>query len=352
MIPYYLLVFIPAFVYFLSNFNANKNNLHKCTLTTFFFIFFILLSLRNISVGVDLVAYQNYFYLLSDYNFLKLFSFYEPFYFILNYIILHLFVDFRVLIVFIAAISTYSLHYLYKNNNHNPLMTISIFITVAPFSMYFSGLRQVIAMSFVTPLYYLAKSRKIISFLILILIAMQFHQTAFIMLALYPISKFKLLKVHFPIILVIIAAFIFCASPMFNLLIQVTPQKYERYLLARGEAYGILSLLILFLFYIFYLVDEKKVNKNFFILRNILVFSTILQCFSTVSNISMRINYYFLIFIPALIPQAALFYNKDDKNLTLLSKLVIPFGLIAIFFYKAYTSADILNIYPYIFLWE
>ena len=98
--------------------------------------------------------------------------------------------------------------------------------------------------------------------------------------------------------------------------------------------------------------DEDKLDKETNVLRNILVLTVCIQLFAPVHSLAMRVNYYFLPFIPILITKIIKYSNKNLKIVSTVSIYFMCIGFIALFFYRAYFGEDILQVFPYISLWE
>jgi len=77
-----------------------------------------------------------------------------------------------------------------------------------------------------------------------------------------------------------------------------------------------------------------------------------IQMFAPVHGLVMRVNYYFLPFVPVLIPRIVRRAKESMRQLVLISMIVMYSFFTVYFFYHAYTGADILRIYPYIPFWK
>ena len=115
-------------------------------------------------------------------------------------------------------------------------------------------------------------------------------------------------------------------------------------------AYAMLIMFIFFVLYSFFVPAREQMDSTTTALRNIMVITLFFQIFVTINPIVMRINYYWLIFVPLLIPRITNRWTKIDFKY----KKIIDIGLYLFFtFYyldKAH-SVDSLNIYPYVFCW-
>lgn len=354
MIPYFILVIIPIMIAILE---MNKKSEKNKSIVLFFLIMFILLSLRNIKCGIDLSNYNYFFKQNSKMTFEELIRFYgingEVLYHLLNKIISLVTNDFQIFLTIIAAICMIPIAILYKKESKNPILTIGLFLTVAPFSMFFSGLRQSIAMAIVIIAFKFIKEKKLVSYIIMILIAFEFHQSAIIMLLLYPLYHAKITKKWLIAIVPLMTMIFIFKNQIFSAIVLLNSRYAERYnVITSTGAYSILVLLILFDIYCFVFTDKDKETKEFIGLRNFLLCATCIQFFASINTVAMRINYYILLFIPILIPMV---YNNSSikyRQIVKLATTVMCIFFISYFFINAYTSSDILNIYPYIPYWE
>ena len=87
-------------------------------------------------------------------------------------------------------------------------------------------------------------------------------------------------------------------------------------------------------------------------MRNLLLLSIVLQIFALMHPLSMRMNYYFLIFVPILIPRIASRSKKQFAQIGQLSVIVMSVFFMCYFLYGVITDNDALNIYPYVPFWE
>lgn len=360
MFPYYVLIIFPFFLEAVEAMlqpnrgtvcvKKNSNN----SIILFFAIWFAMLSFRNVVCGIDLINYQNLFYRVSNLEFLDIFSRNptEPFYYILNWFLAQIWFDFRLVIVVVALLCTGVVGWFYWKESESAPLTILLFVTNACFSMFYSGMRQTLAILFVVPLYYLTKHKKIIPFTLLAVFASYFHSSALIMLFLYPIYHLPLRSRYFVIILVMIALVFFFSSNIFSNILPFMSEKYMEYELVETNAYGILSLFLLFLVYSFTLVDESKLSPDVLSLRNLLVLSTVIQCFASVSTIAMRMNYYFILLVPIFISKIINKPKAGYENVSQYFKWALVVFLTFMFFYKVHQANNILNIYPYVAYWE
>ena len=354
MLPYYMLTILPFIVF--GIYKGDKKEQRVFTLGAFFFMLFLLLCFRHISVGTDIEAYKDTFEKVGEAKWSKIFSVskMEKGYILINKVVSVFSKNFQFFLCIVALFTLFPFYYLYKNETENPLLCIALFLSVVPFSMFFSGIRQIIAMSFIVPAYYYTKKKQVLPFLAMILLAFLFHKSALIMLLLYPIYHIKISKLGISIIaLLLLIVFVFREKIFLGVLELLGGTYEERY--GKVEDTGAFATAILFIIFIVYsyvIPDEGQETKEVRGLRNLLFLMIGIQIFASINPIIMRMNYYFIMFIPVLIPKIAETPSQKNKNLAVLSKIVMVAFFIGWFFYLGYRGEDILNIFPYKFFWE
>ncbi len=315
-------------------------------------IFFCLLAFRGIQCGYDTKQYLRLFNEYSQKNILQLFSRYdhEFGYKLLNRLVGVVTKEYRVLLVITSAICVFPLWYFYRRESDNQLLTIALFMTVAPYMMYFSGIRQAIAISLGIPVWYAAKSKKPVRFVALVLLAMQFHSSAFVLLLLYPLYHLNITtKWLWFVIPCMLAVFVF-RDAVFQLLFSLLWQEYHT--TSATGATNILILLVLFGVYSYIIPDDKEMDRDTIAMRNILLLSIVIQIFAMLHPLSMRINYYFLIFIPLLIPRIAKRSKQGYLQVAKVSVIVMTVYFLYYFINCVITDDDSLGIFPYISCFE
>lgn len=355
MLQYLILALLPAVagIYFPKREEQKKNRIIFATVL-FFGMLILLLSLRHISIGIDNNNYKFYFEKIFRLDFSQITSKFENehgFYF-LNKIVSFISKDYQVFISIVAILSIVPVAIFYGKESDSAYLPLILFMSVAPFSMYFSGLRQALAMAFAIPAFYLAKNRKIIWFVLVCFFAMQFHQSAFMLFFLILICNFRFtskgILFSSPIILFV---YIFNGQ-IFDFLLRFMGDYEDQY---GGEATGAFMmtlLFVLFTVYVFVVIDEEKMIKTDIALRNIMVVALILQIFSAADPIAMRMNYYFLPFIPVLLSRVQGICKEKYIQVVKLANTIFICFFTLYFIYNMLTGEDMLEIYPYKFFWE
>lgn len=359
MLPYYVLILMPAAFYaVLGIARVDSKQRTRITVDIFFFIMLLLLAFRSEYVGTDIIGYKNHFYNYAVMSFDQIAEGILSGQFETGYVLLcrliGLFTDnFRYVLIACALISLIPVWYFYRREEKHGYFLVVMFANVAPFTMYFSGLRQSMAMALAIPAYYFCRDRKIFKFLICVFAAFLFHRSALILLLMYPVFNMRIKKpAQFLLLLPPIALVFAFKTQIFSFLLNFSGDVYySRYALGVREtgAGSVFLFLIALTVMSFILPSSDLLNDDDIGLRNILVVATVLQVFAGVHSLAMRMNYYFLLFVPVAVSRCL---GKCDKN-----KKIADLALICLicfmsiyFFYHAYTDKDILQVFPYAFM--
>ncbi len=358
MFPYYLLQFSPPVIGKVIG-NDNSKKASKIIIFSFFSIFLFLLFFRDKSVGIDLENYYYYFQKYSTPDFATIMyriknpgdNDVEVGYILLNWLVSRITHNFQWYLVIVALISVIPVAVLYYKNSEHAYLAITLFSTIGIFPMFFSGLRQIIAVSIGILAYSAAKNKKIIRFALLVFAATLFHKTGFVLVLLYPCCHLKLKKNNLLFIIPFLAAVFLFNKQIFLWLASFIPDTGDIEI-QTTNAYMMLILYMLFAVWSYVIGDEEKFDADTFALRNILLVTVVIQMFAPVYPTAMRMNYYFIPLIPLLIPKIIDRAKPNMREIAELSNIVICFFFTFYRFYNMYSAEDILQIYPYIPFWK
>ena len=354
MIPYLFLLGFPAFFTILAR-NVRIRNMvienSDLVIASFFLTFFFILAFRSDACGNDTKGYVISFNLARVTGWDSIFnSDFEFGYTLFEKFFSKILPSSQWFLVLTSFLSVFPLWFFYHKEVDIPFFSVVLFVVIAPFSMYFSGIRQVLAMALAIPAWYCSKYNKFILFAIVVTVAVFFHSSAFIIVALYPLYHLRFtIKWLWFVIPFISIVFIF-NKQIFGFLVNVFYDKYSD-TFAQTGAYNMLILLILFAVFAFLIPNESELDKDTIALRNILLFSVMLQCFAPVHFLAMRMNYYYLIFIPVLIPKILMKYSFRYQKLTEVLLLVLSITFVVYFYFNLLRNLSI-NIYPYQPFWS
>lgn len=352
---YVVLLFVPLIiqhaVYGKKNVDLEKKN--KNALNIFFILFTVLLMLRHENVGNDT---KNYIYFFENYARMDWatigkdpveigFSYF-------NKIVSVLKNDPQFFLAVTAVLTVLMIYFTYRRLCLDSSLTIVLFCTMSTFVMAFSGIRQMLAVGLGFIAYEFTRNKKILMFILVVLLAMSFHTSAFILAFMYPLYHAKITK-NWLYIVVPVLMFIFVMNkPIFSFLTVIIARytKYEGEITSTG-AYTMLILFVIFTAFSFLIPDESKLDAETIGLRNFLLVSLAVQMFAPLHNLAMRMNYYYIIFIPLLMPKIVHHSDIKWKQIAVVGRHVMVIFFL-VYFFKNASDGGNLNVFPYHFFWE
>ena len=262
MIPYILLIIIPAIFCFVSIRKLNScvgelvignseyiyNN--NIAIQVFFLLLFFILSLKGIHIGNDTANYKLYFGEFSRLTFDEVFTEKgDVLYILLNWLISRITDNYQIFLSIVAALTLIPMYKQYACDRKYSFLKIILFMNMSVFVMFFSGLRQSLAIAAGMVAYEFVKNKKPIKFLLMAFIASGLHHSGFMVFLLYPLYYLRLKKKHlFLVIPIFILTFVFnkqIFSFLTMLIYKVIGGTYDVDISATG-AYKTIILFIMF----------------------------------------------------------------------------------------------------------
>lgn len=324
---------------------------HKHAIGLFFFLYLLLLMLRARTVGVDLIGYSRIFASYADMPWNRLTeSKLEIGYGILNKAISCFTSNFQWFIAITAAITIIPIFAVYKKEIVDSYLSISIFLIMPTFVMFFSGLRQSIAISLGVIAYIFTKKKKLLPFLLVVILAFFFHKSAFVLIFMYPLYWVRITRKSLSIVVPVMTLIFIFSKPIFSLLQSAISGLYNVKSSATN-AYSMLILFIVFAVFAFVVPDENELDTDTIGMRNFLLFAIVIQMFAPLHTLAMRFNYYYIVFIPLLIPKIIQSSSARFERIAVLAKYVMIVFFLGYFWLNiAFKSS--LGAFPYHFFWE
>ena len=357
MLPYYILLCAPILLFLVYGGHTNKiksQSKNKFIMAVFFAILIVILALREKNVGIDITNYLGMFSRTAKMSFAQIFKFYEDEqgYYLLNKLISFITVDNQWFLVIMALITTIPVAVLYIKESENPILTISIFITISNFSMLFSALRQSMALAVVAISYYFIKHKKPLWFILFILLAITFHKSAFVAFLLYPFYHMNITRNKLLIFVPITTIVLIFNKPIFKFLLQFMNNLGYEYEYKDTGAYMMIILFALFLALSYIAPKEDELDMETKGLRGISVLALMIQIFALTSSVAMRMNCYTMMFYPILIPKIINRASERNKSIYKIVGIVMALYFIADYIMGMYTGVDTVNLYPYKAFWQ
>lgn len=374
MLPYVILLFAPLLVYQISV-TKRENRVSKewslsigktpevlnnsMIVPLFFLLYLMLLICRHESIGRDLANYRYYFDMYATQPFSYLYEIDgDILYYLLNWVIGRFTRNYQVFLAIVAIITVLPIAKIYSEDKQYGFLKIVLFMNMSVFVMIFSGLRQSLAMAIGLIAYSFVCKKKPFWFLVFALIAWGFHHTGFMVLLYYPLYYLKLNKNQLWFVIPVIGLVFAFNKQIFglasDLMFSIMGDKYDVEVEETG-AYLMIVLFVLFAIAAYFFPNEQKVDAEMNGLRNFLLMAVLLQCFAPVHTLAMRMNYYFIIFVPIIVPKIFKYAKDNIKDVAKIARGVIVGFFVMYYLYSTYiscqTGESALSTYPYVPFW-
>ncbi|MBQ6540172.1 MAG: EpsG family protein [Oscillospiraceae bacterium] len=342
---------VPCLLYRFVRFKGANDDTHKkAAMFLFFSVLLVLVALRAHSVGRDTSNYAVAFKRFSHWSFQRVLTYKEPAFSLLCKGLSYLTDDFQWLVAISAFISIYPIFVLYKNEVEFPMTTVVLFLMLSNFYLLFSGMRQAIAVSLGVIAYVMTKRKKLIPFILIVVLAFLFHRSAMILGLMYPLYNMRIRKRSlFIVVIVMILIYVFNRQ-IFHFF-QGIIQDYEDIGNKETGAFAMLFLMIIFSIFAFVVPDESRMDSDTIGLRNFLLMATAVQMFAPLNYLVMRMGYYYLIFLPITLPKIMKESSDRWRQVAAAAHYVI-LVFFALRFLLTAASSNTLDIFPYRFFWE
>ncbi len=317
----------------------------------FFILFLLILALRDVSIGRDMPRYKVLFNGYARMTWQKALSLdIEPLHIILSKGIAVFTDNFQVFIIVTAIMTVLPMLYTYSRASEDPPLSISLFLIIPTFVMSFSGVRQAIAISLGILAYEATRRKKLVLYILFVLLAFGFHRSAFVLVFMYPLYHSRITRKWLYGVVPAMGIIYIFNKPIFGVLNNLISEVYEGEVKETG-AFMMLLLFIIFAIYSFVVVNDDDLDSETIGLRNLLLMAIVFQMFVPLHSLAMRMNYYYIIFIPLLLPRIIKSCSPQWKKIVLVSRYVMILYFLFYFFDHA-PSGNILDTFPYKFFWE
>lgn len=173
-----------------------------------------------------IAAYDNFLDYYHDYLTETKFWFSESGYYLFTWLLSRVTREEQMLVFITSSFITFSAcRFIYKNTQ-DPPTGLLIYVCLGLFTFNMSGMRQAIAMSICLLGYELVKKRKLLWFLVVVFVAMQFHKTAFCFIIVYIFPLLKEGKANIFWYLMGIVVFLFSVDQFIELANAFTGEEY------------------------------------------------------------------------------------------------------------------------------
>ena len=215
---------------------------------------------------------------------------------------------------------------LIQRNSSKPLLALFFYITIGNFFFILTGMRQAIAMSFCMLALRYVQERKLIPFAFWILLAAQFHHSAYIFAVMYVLGVRKVNFVSMAINIGVTVAAYFSYESLLNVVNEVLDYNYGVEELDNGGVFFAVLLVIVAL-----ALYTKKIwmkDRHTTVIMNSGIICAIIWVFRLIGRTAERPSMYWLNTIPVLLTESIdSFENKNDRFLIEMGAIVLTFLL-------------------------
>lgn len=326
---------------------------NKIAMAFFFCLLTILVMFRHENIGNDTKNYIYFFEKFCRLDWSQLFkSDLEIGFSCFNKIVALFSKNPHVFLAVAAVTVSMMIYPTYKRLSIDATLTIMLFCSLSTFSMMFSGIRQMLAVGIGFVAYEFTRNKKRFLFIIAVLLATSIHTSGFMLAFMYPLYHARITKKWLLVAVPVLAVVFLFNNQIFSIAVRIMARftKYSGAISSTG-AYTMLVLFALFTVFSFLIPDESQMDAEVIGLRNFLMFSLMLQMFAPLHVLAMRMNYYYIIFIPLLLPQVIACRSKRWNQIALLGRHAMVLFFLVYFFINAYRGGS-LHVFPYHFFWE
>lgn len=327
-----------------------------------FVLISLIAALRSPDVGVDTRQFYDAFYRIGESPSLGSFRF-EFGFTLLCKILYLLFENGQSLIIFTSIFINFSVYRFIRNNSKNSFQSLMLYIFMNLFFNYMNIMRQAMAIAVLLLGYDLLREKKYFSYLIVILIASQFHVSALLAVGLIALKAIRFNKKS--VISLAVAGIIVFAllNQVFDLLIFIFP-KYSSYkdsIYASGNLFGsLLEFMMNFFIVVLLILANRSFQKseenalseetNFYSLTMIvyLIFLSFIIRINIFNRLSPILGIYFIAYVPNMLEQI-----KEESENTEKRCRYITFAIaVAAFFVINLFRPEWTGAVPYTFFWN
>lgn len=338
--------FLFAIWFFSSMMNEKKGRWFSCVSS--FLVLWLIQSFRSIHTGTDLHSYIPYFYHsvhmnIGEYvqlNFEWGYQIYTQL--VSHYISSNENVYLAITSLLLLAPVTYIIYKYSKNTS----LSFIIFASFLIYLFSFSGLRQAIAIGITTLSYDFIARKKLIPFILLVLIASLFHTSAVLFIIAYPLCNYlRLTAKKYILIGIICTGGLFAIKSIAIWLVELlfSEGKYIHYLEKETTGAYMLMLALLLLFIFTFFGKSKQLEH----LRPLIFAGILFQSLGLLSSSATRLAYYFFIFLFLALPAVTDARPKSERSIF---NIAIAAFMVFFFFYT--TGEGTMGVVPYHFYWE
>lgn len=241
-------------------------------------------------------------------------------------------------LIFVSSIC----YFTYHNTDELPL-ALTTYVTLGLMTFHMQGMRQAIAMSICLFAYEQAKRKHLLRFILLVLLAVSFHQTAIVFFVVYFACQLKLNLKNIVAVLGVSAVAVAFSPFLVDIANRIFEKEYDN-TVDSGGFVATAIYVIIFAVSLLYFYKNKKDERAPLVYVLIIGMATFVMRYVGV-RIAERVSYYFAFSQIGLLPLATNLMVKKDRIYVYIAVAVLQ---VALFAYRLNES----NLVVYQFFWE
>lgn len=341
------------FIFILANKKSlnNDEKLRKGFMIIMGIILFIMLGFKSVKVGSgDARFYFENWNYMSQVPLKQLWNVLQKTdleygYQVTVWVLSHIFVWQQFLFIISGAFMAFAICRFLYLNVRDLCFGFVLFSTLGLFGFLVQGLRQGIAICFCLLAVESAKKRKIISFFLLIVIAMGFHATAFVFSAVYFLPILKMNIRSYLVFAAATAVVFFALDRIYTIGNSIINDTYAIGDTKRSAGgFVTLAIYLLIIAAAILFADKEEDHLNLFFFMTLIGCITFIMRY-TATSIMQRVAYYFMI-AQTVLASSSLTRIKDRQ------RYIIRTGIILLCLAYAIYETNGSNIIPYTFFWQ
>ena len=238
-------------------------------------------------------------------------------------------------IIISSVLITVSTCLFIRRNSQDIPVSMIIYVCLGLFTFNMNGMRQAMAMSICLFAYEYVKQRRLVPFVLTILLAMMFHKTAVCFLPVFVLPKLKNSLGHWTFFILGLGVCLLSVNKIIDSYQELSGINYRDNGVADG---GGLFVILLYLGAIALTLNRKRILEKTFTRVAFLATLTGFAAYITRyfgSGILERISYYYFYFPVLLIPEVFQEYNEKEHKVI---KTYFVIGCVLLFAYRVWKS--------------
>ena len=235
-------------------------------------------------------------------------------------------IAFKLITAFVSLIGVFVLCW---NNTKRPVLALYFYVTIGNLFFVMTGMRQAIAMSLCMLAINYVQKRKIIPFVLLVLLAAQFHHSAYIFLPMYFLGTRRVDTLNMLVTIGVTAAAYFSYEKLLGVVAETL--NYEAYGVLNAGNGGIFFVILLVVLVLALLTKAnwmKEIKER--VIMNTGVMCVVIWVFRLISRTAERPSMYWLNAIPVVLSESIdSIEDRQDRLLVELGSIALTFAFFA-----------------------